>query len=341
MANLTVPQISRAMSIAQLIVPKDSYTPRGYMLQSVAFSSKDGCIIAAYKDIDQASEDYCVLRKFNLDNQYVTEWKNQLLYHCNDMTYNPVTNQLIVIPLKEGRIIRYNYDTMTQITPEVTPFPYWLSGCAYNPDTQGYIFSGMRGENNLYLYTADSTFAKNEEIQVPSDSTRGIFQNIEYHNGNVYLNYDNQIVVFNLSTKKVINTYSIDLSNPEMTASTGRKRVEAEGICHIGDGVFYVGRLSNWDDANCSNSLNIFRVDLGANPPANGYWVVSNYFPQGSYGVDLRYVFSSYFGEAARVYARSNATGLWFETSYEPYEACRNMNTKLSNAGVSWSINKS
>lgn len=63
------------------------------------------------------------------------------------------------------------------------------------------------------------------------------------------------------------------------------------------------------------------------------YWVVSDYLPQGTYGIEVKEVISKYFYDVpGGIYVRTNTTqGLWIETCYLPLEKCNELKARLGN----------
>lgn len=61
------------------------------------------------------------------------------------------------------------------------------------------------------------------------------------------------------------------------------------------------------------------------------YWVVTDYLPQGEYGLAIKDVMSKYFHDIqGELYIRTNDTkGQWIETCYLPLEKCEELQTRL------------
>lgn len=68
------------------------------------------------------------------------------------------------------------------------------------------------------------------------------------------------------------------------------------------------------------------------------YWVVTDYIPQGKYGIEVKEVISKYFYDVpGGIYVRTNATqGLWIETCYLPLAKCEELKARLGN--LFWEI---
>lgn len=61
------------------------------------------------------------------------------------------------------------------------------------------------------------------------------------------------------------------------------------------------------------------------------YWIVTDYIPQGEYGVEIKSILSKYFHDIqGGIYVRTNYTkGMWIETCYLPLEKCNELKERL------------
>jgi N-acetylmuramoyl-L-alanine amidase len=71
-------------------------------------------------------------------------------------------------------------------------------------------------------------------------------------------------------------------------------------------------------------------------PVSKKYYVVTNYIPQGTYGIELNALFDKYFTglDITRWYARSNANGIWIETQYISMENAKILADRLNADGL-------
>lgn len=65
-----------------------------------------------------------------------------------------------------------------------------------------------------------------------------------------------------------------------------------------------------------------------------GYWVKTNMLNQGTSGIELKQNVLPKFSTALRVYLRSDASGMWIETSYESQALCNTIKTNLASIGI-------
>jgi N-acetylmuramoyl-L-alanine amidase len=68
------------------------------------------------------------------------------------------------------------------------------------------------------------------------------------------------------------------------------------------------------------------------------YYVVTNYIPQGQYGIELNALKAKYFADLERIYLKTNEKGAWIETQYLPKEAAEDLSAKLKADNILWEL---
>lgn len=77
-----------------------------------------------------------------------------------------------------------------------------------------------------------------------------------------------------------------------------------------------------------------------ANPTPTKFYVVTNYLPQGQYGLELNGLWYKYFANLGidRWYIKSNAKGLWIETQYMTQQNAQILADKLKVDGLLYQL---
>jgi N-acetylmuramoyl-L-alanine amidase CwlA len=68
------------------------------------------------------------------------------------------------------------------------------------------------------------------------------------------------------------------------------------------------------------------------------YYIITNYIPQGEYGVEINSILKKYFDGLERVYIKQNQTGIWIESQYISKELAQIIADKLSDDELLWKL---
>lgn len=97
--------------------------------------------------------------------------------------------------------------------------------------------------------------------------------------------------------------------------------------------VAFVDSVDDMNNYNANNVANaIVKALTGQTfiaPKPTQPYVISNYIPQGDYGIILEALKTKYFNDIERVYIRSDVKGLWIETQYLTQEKAQEIATRL------------
>ena len=173
------------------------------------------------------------LCKYNINTGElsVTEYTGSVdLGHGNDMTYNPLTEKIYILPMKSGNV--YEFTTSFEYTATKTVLNSNWSKICYSRSKNKYII----GYNESVLYLLNSNFTIDSIIPIkvfPTLSTYMVSQGMECDENYLYCLYNiksdsthttgNIVYVYDYSGN-FIKTISIDLA------------AEGETLCNAWDG---------------------------------------------------------------------------------------------------------
>lgn len=108
---------------------------------------------------------------------------------------------------------------------------------------------------------------------------------------------------------------------------------------------FFVEATSDIDVYNSVGDKGIANAIVkgvtGKDIPSGGNgmkYVVTNYLPEGQYGVEINAIIKKYFSELDRLYVRSNDTGIWIETQNMPEDKANSIAQSLKSDNLFWSL---
>ncbi len=209
------------------------------MLQCLTYIPKDNLIISGYKQITSQNEKYCDLVKYNLSGNIIKRYENLELYHLNDITYNPKTNELIIIPMTDLRgnnyIYKYDYNTMTKKSEFKYTNNSYLVGIAYDNANDNandkYILVGAGNtKDTLGIIINNSNFVFEKQFIIGKNNRT--FQSVEVYENMIFIYFNHEIEIRDYDGN-LITIYKFNTKG------------ESEGICHIENGEFLIGLLDN------------------------------------------------------------------------------------------------
>lgn len=221
-------------------------------LQSICYIPSENAILVAHNNLDTNINGTII--KYNLDTLAVIQtYENILLGHANDMTYNPLTNEILIACMYSANgknaIYIYDYSTMTLKSNQIISCVEadYIIGVAYDKENDRYLFY-----NGLKIYITDNSFNLISSFDAPRDGY--IVQSMDIANDLIYISCINLIMVYSIQGAK-IRRYETDTSG------------ETEGLAYIGNNAFLVGNQVNVDSIRKSSvRLQKFNMYVEYNP---------------------------------------------------------------------------
>lgn len=143
-------------------------------IKSLATGGQGGCIMDnLYIDINRSNNTMVTLDLTNLNaySFYMNDVNdpNPVFNHANDITYNPLTEKIIVADMTTNSLMEFNKDYTFNRTISITASPdVVISGIAYDSKNNRYI--GYTEDNNLIFL--DSTFTITSQVPFTFISTK-------------------------------------------------------------------------------------------------------------------------------------------------------------------------
>jgi N-acetylmuramoyl-L-alanine amidase len=117
-----------------------------------------------------------------------------------------------------------------------------------------------------------------------------------------------------------VNVLKVTTINTDTLMSHAEVSLKWKETTHM-DPVAYFGKYGK--------TVDMFRdavqAEINSMLQPKRYYVVTNYIPQGQYGIELNALETKYFAALERIYMKSNATGMWIETQYLSKEAAQTL----------------
>lgn len=219
--------------LANTIEPKfDGFIPAqnaNRWFQSFCYIAKDNAILVGYCD-NSGTEGPVDIVKFSLlDYSIIQVYTGLTLYHINDMTYNPNTNEIIVATLSDpsgtNRLAVLDYDTMTLKQTVSVNGVTSAATIAYEKEKDEYITYVTGG-----IAILDASFVQTSFISLTKYDGFTL-QCCEYIDGLIYIYFNHLIWVYDRNGTRLREWY-IPVHN------------EGEGIAYVGNGDFLIGQIS-------------------------------------------------------------------------------------------------
>ncbi|MBR6787631.1 MAG: hypothetical protein IKM26_06900 [Clostridia bacterium] len=178
----------------------------------------------AYTILENQVDDLCSIWKLDLNDFSVVETKYALdLDHGNDMTYNPLLNQLLVVHNKP-RYTRVSFvDPETLEILDAKTMPYQIYSMAYEPVRDQYII-GISGSYDFVIL--DKDFKRVQRFK--GTNTGLVKQGVDCDENYIYFPQ-----CTSNATKNVIMVY--DWEGNFVTQIRVQSFQEIESLFHIGD----------------------------------------------------------------------------------------------------------
>lgn len=198
-------------------------------LQSFVYNHSDDILVACYGN-KTGTNDVCIQKISMTDMTIQKEVSGLPYYHCNDITYNSRTNELIIATMDEenahNKLVILDYDTLNK-KREISvgsDGDLYLSAVAYN-STDDIYYCAMNG-----LLVLDSNFNIISQTEFVYNINLETSQNMEYYNGHIFMSYNNKVVVYDKNCNFVKN---IKIHNSS----------ESEGLTYYKDGYFLLAKI--------------------------------------------------------------------------------------------------
>lgn len=182
---------------------------------------------------DLASEErnnHCVIIKTSLENgKFVQASEYLSLNHCNDMTYNGKTGQLVISNCSPDPTLVSFVDAKTLTLTGTATLPCGIYALDYNETKDQYIVA-LKGSRNFRYLNSDFTFA-NDAVYLANPAT------VESGSQTVCLSDD--LIAFVLWDPNVIDVFDAQGNHLCVIDLDAIKFYEPEGVMLL-DGEFYV-----------------------------------------------------------------------------------------------------
>jgi hypothetical protein len=220
-------------SLANTINPTfDGFIPAqntNRWFQSFCYVEKDNVLLVGYCAAN-GEERYTDIVKFDATTYAVIQtYTNLELFHINDMTYNPKTNEIIVATLTDpsgaNRLAVLDYSTMTIKQTVTVDGVANIATVAYEKAKDEYAVYVTGG-----IALLNSNFSQKSFIELTKYEGFTL-QSCEYTDGLIYIYWNHLIWVYDEKGKRVREWY-IPVNN------------EGEGIAYVGNGDFLIGQIS-------------------------------------------------------------------------------------------------
>ncbi|MCI8955610.1 MAG: hypothetical protein HFG29_01320 [Eubacterium sp.] len=157
-------------------------------------------------------------------------------YHANDITYNPNTDKLYLVPMKDSGATNVIYVLNSQTfakeqeiyigSSNLIPF-----GIAYdNINRKYYVAVGGTDSRYGVIKTLDESFNIVDSFELSYHVNLATAQNLECYDEKIYMVYNNKICVY-------------DKLGTFLTHFTTNGQLETEGLASLGNGEFLLGKV--------------------------------------------------------------------------------------------------
>lgn len=198
-------------------------------LQCMCYVKSDNTLVVGYSEAGSGSTDtFGDIVKFNLSNYTVISSKlNETLYHNNDITYNPITNELVIAtltdPLGSNRLEVYDYSNLTKKSTKIINGVNSLAALAYNEEIDKYVAYVTGG-----IAVISNSFVKEHVIPL-NKYPNSVLQTMETFGNLIFIYWDRLIQVIDFEGN-LIREWYFPVNN------------EAGGISYLKNGDFLISQ---------------------------------------------------------------------------------------------------
>ncbi len=142
-----------------------------YRTQGGCYNGKD-----YYQAMISEKEELAVIMKKNIETGEIIYSEPRYMVHANDVTYNPKTNQIVVVGSGSGSMV-YIYDATTLEFIKSFDIGYIISAISYNEHDDTYVT--LSWENNYY-FDADFKYIKTNKMKKREKTSQGMCSDDKY-----------------------------------------------------------------------------------------------------------------------------------------------------------------
>jgi DNA-binding beta-propeller fold protein YncE len=177
-------------------------------------------------ELSDRTKDYSCIAKVDLDTKQVVKYSKKLqMDHANDMTYDPVKKQIVVVNMLDNLVSIIDPETLTLTEQKALPYGTW--GVGYIDGAGQYAFLAYGSPSGLVI--ADGNFNPVRSSAL-ADTTGYVGQGMDANAEYAYVplspqsgTKDNIIQIFEIKSGKFIGKITVNTT------------MESESMFHVGE----------------------------------------------------------------------------------------------------------